>query len=106
MVRELLIQDVSRGQQSLFLKETWQLGEHRVKVSRKRDCYDFQSYATISRWNGEKWHQIDSIPYKLMARGRNDSPYAAQETPRKITEAEIKDRDELLRRAVVILGVE
>jgi hypothetical protein len=35
---------------------------HKLRVSIKRNAYDFQSYAKIMRWDGHKWHFITSMP--------------------------------------------
>lgn len=39
---------------------------HRFQIYIKRNTYDFQSYAAISRWNGTKWEQVADIPYPHM----------------------------------------
>ena len=40
------------------------LGEHKLRVTIKRDSLDAQSYARCDRWDGTKWQQVCSIPIK------------------------------------------
>ena len=37
-----------------------------LRVQIKRDTYDYQSYARIHKWDGDKWQFITAIPYPLM----------------------------------------
>jgi hypothetical protein len=42
---------------------------HKLRISIKRDSYDFQSYARIELWSDTegKWNFVHSIPYPEMA---------------------------------------
>ena len=106
-----MIQNVSRGRQSLLLTETWKLSgspsggglvkTHTLKINRKRDSYNFQSHAIIDRWNGEEWKRLASIPYDNMSkdcyseRGPRNSP----------NKSEVSDRNTLLEHAATILDL-
>lgn len=97
----LLDRCCTHGQQSLEYRAIWQTGKHKMRVRRKRDAYDFQSYATIERWNGEEWRKVESIPYREMATCQGDS-YVVHDVPRPL-EAELSDEAELIRLASLIL---
>lgn len=63
----------------------------KLRVLIHRDFYDYQSYARVERWNGERWYQVDYIPYNQMQVIRNSN------------RNEVPDKDELLARAETIL---
>jgi hypothetical protein len=33
----------------------------KLRVEIYRDAYDFQSYANVDRWDGEKWQRVNSL---------------------------------------------
>lgn len=96
----LLDRACSRGQQSLDYRAIWMLGEHKLCVRRKRDAYDFQSSATVDRWDGEKWHRVDSIHFSRMNTGQGDSYVSKDARPNR---SELLDEEELLRLAALVL---
>jgi hypothetical protein len=98
----LLDRCCTHGQQSLEYRAIWQTGKHKMRVRRKRDFYDFQSYAIIERWNGEKWLSVESIPYREMTTGDGDSSSVIKDVARPVR-AELADEEELIRLASLIL---
>jgi len=57
---------IALGRQSVVYMEILNVDDHKLKVSIKSDSYEFQSYARISRWNGEKWVNVYSIHFNKM----------------------------------------
>jgi hypothetical protein len=98
---KLMDRKCSKGQQSLNMTAIWTMGSHRLRVQRKRDAYDFQSYAMIERWDGTKWHNVASIPFGMMAHGGQDI-YVSRSTARP-NPSELEDETELLRLAALVL---
>ena len=65
-------EEILKGQQSVIFKELLTYGDHTLQISIKSDAYDFQSYAKLERWDGNKWqlvcsrhHSIMNTPFKL-----------------------------------------
>lgn len=50
-----------KGRQSLMGTYIVQDDDHKLKATIKRNAYDFQSYATVDRWNGEEWKRVVSF---------------------------------------------
>jgi hypothetical protein len=100
----LLNRDATRGQQDLLYKALWTVGDHRLRIRRRRNAYAFQSHAVVERWNGEEWRKVESIPYESMATSQGDS-YVSRNTQRP-NKAELDDERELLRRACLVLGLD
>lgn len=98
----LLDRRCTHGQQSLEYRAIWQTGPHRMRVRRKRDFYDFQSFARIERWDGTHWCEVDSIPYAKMATCQADCSSNTYDSSRP-TQAELDDEAELIRLASLIL---
>jgi hypothetical protein len=57
---------IAKNRQSIDYKEILSFNERKLRVSMKSDSYDFQCYARIDLWNGEKWHEVEHIPYGEM----------------------------------------
>lgn len=100
----LLDRCCSEGKQSLDYRALWQTGTHRMRVRRTRDFYDFQSFAIIERWNGEKWHEVERIPYAKMATCKED--WSGNSNASRPLVPELADEAELIRLASLILGGE
>lgn len=92
----------TKGKQSLDYTALWQLGAHKLRVKRRRDSYDFQSWARIERWDGSAWQEVATIPYSSMS----EDSYYSRESIIRPTPAELQDEDMLLRLADMILGGE
>jgi hypothetical protein len=89
----------SKGQQSHNYLEVLSLDGLKLRISIKRDAYDFQSHARIEAFSkGEaKWNFIHAIPY---AEIQMKTSYVAV-----ASEASFKaDRDELVRVAKALLA--
>ena len=35
----------------------------KLRVRIHRDFYDYQSYARVERWDGQRWAEVDHLPY-------------------------------------------
>ena len=105
--RTIISEDITKGRQSLIyrlvLKVTINGVVHTLRVVRKRDAYDSQSHATVSRWDGEKWHEVARIPWAEMAK-TDDDTYVTRRPRTEPNDAESADTGELLRRAEAILS--
>ena len=74
-----------RGQNKRY-RESFVSGDHTLSISVNLDTsYDFQSSATIKRWNGSEWHTVATI---------------LSQNIRSIEQA----RDELIKRAKMVLS--
>ena len=56
------------GRQSIDFNGIYEVAKHKLKISIKRDSYDFQSKGHISIWNPTelKWNNVYSIPYQKL----------------------------------------
>jgi hypothetical protein len=66
----------------------------KLRVLVHRDFYDFQSYARVERWNGERWYEVDHLPHNKMEAVNSSESFSVAGFP---------DKDTLLDRAEVIL---
>lgn len=41
---------------------TYKIDNHRFRVEIRRNAYDEQSFARVSRWDGAQWHKVCSKP--------------------------------------------
>lgn len=57
-----------RGQ-DVVVTEIGQLGTHKLKFFLRSNAYKFQGSATVSRFDGEKWQVLYSIPAEGMKTG-------------------------------------
>lgn len=72
----------------------------RLRVVIYSDAYDFQSYARVERWDGEKWQNVWSIHHGRMAT-RPGLHYRQQPA----TAADFRaDRVALLEAAALVIG--
>lgn len=56
-----------RGKQSFELQAVVRTADGtRYRLQIDRDAYDFQSSASIDRWDGDMWRTVHSIPYAYM----------------------------------------
>lgn len=62
-----------------FFRDGMARAKHKLRMEINRDFYDFQSHAQISRWDGDRWCFVDSIPYTSMACMENGSSYSDDE---------------------------
>ncbi len=93
---------LSKGQQDYIYTEILSWNSHKLRVSIKSDSYEFQSHAKIARWDGDKWHNVYSIPYSQMST-KHGVYY--QDHVRKITVDDFQDdRDKLIIMAKEIVG--
>jgi hypothetical protein len=58
---------LTRSEQSWQLLHVFQVGQQRFRVEIKRDAYDFQSWARIERWDGQRWREVHRLPQATMA---------------------------------------
>jgi len=83
-----------RGRQSRNLTRILKTGGHKLRITIKRDSYDFQSSAKIELWSEAegKWNFVHSIPYAEMACVKSTMDGKMEE-----------DARELLRTALLII---
>ena len=63
---EIIDRQFGDGRQSTILTEILEWEKYKFKLAIKSDTYDFQSYAKIFKWDGEKWHLVYDIHYSEM----------------------------------------
>lgn len=51
----------SESDQSVYFTEIGSYGPHKLKFALRSNAYKGQGYATVSRFDGEKWQQISRI---------------------------------------------
>lgn len=72
----------------------------RLRVVIYSDAYDFQSYARVERWDGEKWQNVWSIHHGNMA-----TKPGLHYRPERATAFDFRvDRESLLIAAAMVLG--
>lgn len=96
----MLDRKCTNGQQSLELVSIWNYGDHKLRIRRRRNAYDFQSWALVERWDGTKWQEVAQIPFAAMACAHEDSYVSKAARPNG---AERTDEKELLRLAALVL---
>ena len=100
--------EISWSKQAAHYKRVFLLGESdMLKISIKRDSYDFQSYARLSRWDGKQWNLVSEIPYSKM----NAVKDGTNIKPRNGNEVDFRDAckpdvEQLLKDAEFILDIE
>jgi hypothetical protein len=99
---KVIDQQFSEGRHSVILTEYLEWEEQKFKLVIKSDSYQFQSYASILRWDGNRWCTLYSIHY-----GDMTTP-AGMIYPRNRTKIEMEpmqeDRKRLIEKAKAILS--
>jgi hypothetical protein len=94
--------------QSANYKRVFLLGlSDMLKINIKRDSYDAQSHARLSRWDGKQWNLVSEIPYSKMSAvkdGTHIKPHSGNEVP--FRDACKPDVEQLLKDAEFILDIE
>jgi len=47
-----------RSNHATLQKLIFRIGEHKFKISIRSECYDFQSFATLSKWTDAKGFEV------------------------------------------------
>lgn len=60
---DFISDDLKHGKQSWTREATVQLGKHKLRVTIKRDAYDFQSQIYVEVWSPEQlqWNRVRSL---------------------------------------------
>jgi len=98
---ETITKSIGAGRQDVVYTEVLHAGDHKLRVSIRSDAYAFQSWATVKRWDGDKWHLVHSIHHSQMK-----TPHSMYVGPTPTDRSFRADRDELLRVASAILDIE
>lgn len=94
----LLSSDLWQSDHDWRRTDTFAVGNHRLRVRVCRNEYNEQSFAISERFDGIKWHSVDSLPFPLW-------PARCQASP--CTRADLGPVvDVLLRRTLAILYIE
>ena len=48
--------------QSWYYEATYKKDGHKLRVEIRRDAFDHQCVARVTRWDGAQWHQVCSRP--------------------------------------------
>jgi len=91
---------IAQGRQSINFTEVIEFDGHKLRISIKSDSYNFQSYARISRWNGEEWKQVHFIHFSEM---KTPSGLCYQPNEKCDYKHFINDRDQLIKVAKEII---
>lgn len=84
---------ISKARQSIDYKEILKLEDAKLRILIKSDSYEHQCYARIEKWDGDKWHTIDSIHYADMSTP-NQMAYMKFNQPLNVTPNEITRNNE------------
>lgn len=76
---------------------------HKLKIDIRSDQYARQSFAKVSRWDGERWNEVDNVPFSKMQTEINLSskPDEISIHPRHF----VRDRDELIRLCQLVFEI-
>jgi len=92
----------SHGNQSKMYVVVVKLdSDEKLKVSIRKNAYNFQSHCTLSRWDGDKWQHMVATPYADMLCNQESVPYWSQ--PQNI-ELYQQDAQNLIEEAKEILA--
>lgn len=99
MTTKTISKTYSKGQQSHNYQEILSADGKKLRISIKRDAYDFQSYARVEALGNDeiKWNVIHSIPYTEIKMKKS---YVSQASAADFAD----DRAELLRVAKALLA--
>jgi len=72
----------------------------KLKVSIRKNAYDFQSHCKLYRWDGEKWQFMVSTPYTEMLAVNKEPYYELKQNIKSYQE----DAKKLIKEAKEVIG--